>query len=61
MLTKAELMQVFASFDDLIDMYDAEDFDELLAEVDINNDNKISYQEFLAYMCRSEEQEEQQQ
>ena len=50
MLTKAELMQVFGGFDDLIDMYDADDFDGLLKECDINNDNTISYEEFLAYM-----------
>ena len=56
-------MQVFASFDDVIDMYDPEDFDELLQECDINQDNKVSYAEFLAYMCREEgaDQEEQQQ
>ena len=59
MLTKAELMQVFGGFDDLIDMYDADDFDGLLKECDINNDNTISYEEFLAYMCK-EEQEKQQ-
>lgn len=59
-LTKSELMQVFESFDDLIDMYDAEDFDDLLKECDINNDGAISYEEFLAYMCR-EDQEGQQQ
>ena len=53
-ITKEELMQVFSSFDDLLEMYDPDDFDELLVEIDVNNDNKISYQEFLAYMCREQ-------
>jgi calcium-dependent protein kinase len=33
-LTKEELMQVFSSYDDVIDMYDPEDFDDLLRECD---------------------------
>ena len=33
-LTKEELMRVFSSYDDVIDMYDPEDFDDLLRECD---------------------------
>ena len=54
-------MKVFDSFDDIMDFYDPEDFDEMLLECDINKDNKISYQEFLAYMCKEETGEGQQQ
>ena len=60
-LTKEALMQVFQNFDDIIDMYDPADFDDMVRECDLDQDGKLSYQEFLTCMRYEETENEQQQ
>ena len=54
-------MQVFQNFDDIIDMYDPADFDDMVRECDLDQDGKLSYQEFLTCMRYEETENEQQQ
>ena len=50
-ISKQELMAVFETFADLLSMFETDDYDLVIAQVDKNRDGKISYDEFVRFMC----------
>ena len=49
-ISRKELCCVFSTFEDLFSLFDKEDYDRLIDEVDSNQDGRISYQEFVVFM-----------
>ena len=43
-------MCVFETYSDIMDMFDGDDFNEIIRQVDENQDGKISYEEFCTFM-----------
>lgn len=50
LITKKELLSIFASFDDLFNMFESHDYDAIIQQADANNDGKLSYDEFCRFM-----------
>ena len=51
-----ELKAVFDSYDDIVDMFDENDFQTIIREADIDKDGYISYDEFIKMMCKQIEE-----
>jgi len=41
---------VFHSYDDLFNIFNREDFDNIIRQADQNHDGKISYDEFVSFL-----------
>jgi len=49
-ICKDELMAIFNTFEDLFNMFDPTDFENIIAQADLNKDGCLSYDEFVQFM-----------
>mmetsp|Transcript_37980 Transcript_37980/g.46355 ORF Transcript_37980/g.46355 Transcript_37980/m.46355 type:complete len:116 (-) Transcript_37980:749-1096(-) len=51
-ITKRELQSVFETFEDLFNMFETSDYSTMIAQADTDKDGRISYDEFVNFVCR---------
>ena len=50
-------MAIFNTFEDLFNMFEISDFENILAQADLNKDGFLSYDEFVQFMTSELESE----
>ena len=51
-ISRSELKSVFETFHDIFSIFDTDDYNAIIAQADLNHDGKISYEEFVTFVCQ---------